>query len=522
MKRFWHKWLTVVAIATMVSTASAQSGSRVAPEIGSYQSILSRAGYGDVNPGAGLAQPTQYGCASGNCGGAGAMVTQPTYTQPSAGFGYQGGGSVNDYSAPMQQQFAPAQTYQSTPMPTTSAPVNMTGPMVGSSDPVVSSVEMPYAGSVSGGSCGGAGYAGAGYSAPAYSSPVYSAPAYSAPSYSTPAIYSPGSAIGGVGAIAGRAIRGGGSNLVASVSALAFIRDYEDRRLIARNPAGEYLFTNEADHDTIGGVDFVLANRKSNGNGWEARYFGLFPDTADATLTGAAVSAVGLRGFDRLDYSGATLDTFFANGTSQTVTRDTDINSLEFNLLRNGGRFCTRRGRQGNFELLGGFRYFQFDEEFTYSTADGTTPIDYRLNADNTLLGLQVGSRGEICVSKRIRLAGGIRTGIFNNNVNTRQRISDPTGTVYATVPTAGDVNFDYSDTQNDVAFLSEIDFGLIFQLSCRARLRVGYRALGIAGVALATDQIPYEFDNPLATQRANTNGDLLLHGGYVGTEFCF
>jgi hypothetical protein len=204
------------------------------------------------------------------------------------------------------------------------------------------------------------------------------------------------------------------------------------------------------------------------------------------------------------------------------VTRDTDINSLEFNLLRNGGRFCTRRGRQGNFELLGGFRYFQFDEEFTYSTADGTTPIDYRLNADNTLLGLQVGSRGEICVSKRIRLAGGIRTGIFNNNVNTRQRISDPTGTVYATVPTAGDVNFDYSDTQNDVAFLSEIDFGLIFQLSCRARLRVGYRALGIAGVALATDQIPYEFDNPLATQRANTNGDLLLHGGYVGTEFCF
>lgn len=518
MKRFWHNWLAMVAVAAMVSTASAQSGSRSAPEIGSYQSILSRAGYGDANPGVSYAQPTQsYGCAGGNCGGGGAVMTQPTYTQPSAGFGYQGGAPVSNYSAPMQQQFAPAQTYQSAPLPTASAPVNMTGPMVGSSDPIVSSVEMPYAGSVSGGSCGGASFAGAGYSAP-----VYSAPSYSAPSYSAPAIYSPGSSIGGVGAIVGRAGGGSGRNLVASVSALAFVRDYEDRRLIARNPAGGLLFTNQADHDTIGGVDFALASRKSNGNGWEARYFGLYPDTDSATLTGARVYAVGLRGLDRLDYSGTNLATFFDNGTSQTVTRDTDINSIEFNLLRNGGNFCTRRGRRGNFEMLAGFRYFQFDEQFTYSTADGTTPIDYRLNADNTLLGAQLGSRGEICISKRIRLAGGIRTGIFNNHVNTNQRITDPTGAVFATVPSAGNRSFDYSDEQNDVAFLSEIDLGVIYQLSHRARLRVGYRALGIAGVALATDQIPYEFDNTLATESANTNGDLMLHGGYFGTEFCF
>jgi len=310
--------------------------------------------------------------------------------------------------------------------------------------------------------------------------------------------------------------------LVASVSALAFVRDYEDRRLIARNPAGDLLFTNQADHDAIGGVDFALASRKSNGNGWEARYFGLFPDTDSATLTGAQVSAVGLRGLDRVSFGGVSADTLFANGTSQTVTRDTDINNVEFNLLRNGGRFSTRRGRQGNFELLGGFRYFQFDEEFAYSTADGATPIDYRLNADNTLLGLQIGSRAEVCLGKRLRLTGGIKTGIFNNNVDASQQITDPTGSVFATVPSQGDRNFDYSDEQNDVAFLSEIDLGLIMQFSQRARLRVGYRAIGVSGVGLATDQIPFEFDNVLATERANTNGSLQLHGGYFGTEFCF
>lgn len=513
MKRFWHTWLAMVAVATMVSTASAQSGSRYAPEIGSYQSILARAGYGEATSHAGYAQAMQgaptysqpsSNCATGGCNG-GAMMAQPGYGQSGGSFGYQGGMANQGYSAPMQQQsFQPAQSYQTAPLPMAPAQ-GYAGPIVpSSSDPVISSFDGPCTGS-----------------APASGYANYAAPAY-APAYSAPAVYSPGAAIGGVGAIAGNAGRGSGSNLVASVSALAFVRDYEDTRLIAQNPAGDYLFTNDADHDTIGGVDFSLASRQCNGNGWEARYFGLFADTADATLAGANVASVGLRGFDRLSYNGAGVDTYYSNGTSQTVSRETDIHNVEFNLLRNGGRFCTRRGRNANFELLGGFRYFQFDEQFTYSTFDGANPLDYVLNVENTLLGLQLGGRGEVCISNRLRGAGTIKTGIFNNNVNTRQRITDPTGTIYATVPSAGNRNFDYSDEKNDVAFLSEIDLGLIYQISCKARLRVGYRALGIAGVALATDQIPYEFDNTLATESANTNGSLLLHGGYIGTELCF
>ncbi len=521
MKRFWHTWLAMVAVATMVSTASAQSGSRYAPEIGSYQSILARAGYGEATSHAGYGQAMQtaptYGqpssnCATGDCGG-GVMMAQPGYAPAGGNFGHPGGMANQPYGAPMQQQaFQSAQPYQTTPLPTAPAQVNLrqAGPIVpSSSDPVISSFDGPCTGSAPAG-----GYAN--YAAPNYATPNYAAPNYA------PAVYSPGTAIGGVGAVADRAGRGSGSNLVASVSALAFVRDYEDTRLIARNPSGDLLFTNDADHDTIGGVDFSVASRKRNGNGWEGRYFGLFADTADATLTGAAVSSVGLRGFDRLDYAGNSLDTYYSNGTSQTVSRETDIHNVEFNLLRNGGRFCTRRGRNANFELLGGFRYFQFDEQFTYSTADGATPLDYVLDVENTLLGLQLGSRGEVCFSNRLRGAGTIKTGIFNNNVNTRQRITDPTGAIYATVPSAAGRNFDYGDEKNDVAFLSEIDLGLIYQLSCKARLRVGYRALGIAGVALATDQIPYEFDNTLATESANTNGSLLLHGGYIGTEVCF
>ena len=46
MKRFWHIFLAVVAMATLANTANAQWSS--GGEIGSYQSILSRAGYGDA------------------------------------------------------------------------------------------------------------------------------------------------------------------------------------------------------------------------------------------------------------------------------------------------------------------------------------------------------------------------------------------------------------------------------------------------------------------------------------------
>ena len=45
MKRFWHSWMAVVATVAMISPAVAQNDLGQLSEIGSYQSILSRAGY---------------------------------------------------------------------------------------------------------------------------------------------------------------------------------------------------------------------------------------------------------------------------------------------------------------------------------------------------------------------------------------------------------------------------------------------------------------------------------------------
>ena len=215
--------------------------------------------------------------------------------------------------------------------------------------------------------------------------------------------------------------------------------------------------------------------------------------------------------------------TFFNNVDGLRVVRDTEINNIEANLLRNGGSYNTRHGKSGNFELLGGLRLFQFDESLSILGGDATGTAEYLLEAENFLIGAQLGARNEVCLTQRLRLATGINVGLFNNRTDTRQRIFDQDGN-FATVVggAANGHDVDYSDTQDDIAIMGEFKVGLIMQLSERFRGNVGYRALGVGGVALAEDQIPLNFTDSGLLQRSRTNGNLLLHGLYFGAEACF
>jgi hypothetical protein len=225
--------------------------------------------------------------------------------------------------------------------------------------------------------------------------------------------------------------------------------------------------------------------------------------------------------------SGATVGDIYNAGDSVRLYRDTEIYNFEFNMLRNGGQYTNWRGAQANYELLAGFRLFQFNEELRYvsnSSAPGyPTTLDYSLDAENTLAGFQVGGRNEVCLSRRWKMTGGASFGLFNNYIETNQRITDETGYSprIATGPATGRP-FDYSDDKNDAAVLGQFDLGLTCCLTRHARARVGYRALGVAGVALAAHQIPADFTDPDALGNANANGELLLQGLVYGLEFCY
>ncbi|QEG20548.1 BBP7 family outer membrane beta-barrel protein [Mariniblastus fucicola] len=546
MKRMWQNWLAIVTLVTMVGTANAQHGWNQPSEIGSYQSILSRAGYGNNmgSLGQGMMQPgvpmqgsameggamvqgstAMYGMngvQSGAVNGGATMMSAPTGAVHGSVLqgGSMGGvvgsaatagqvmstpmaGAVPMQSAMPMQSMAP----MATAAPMISAPAM--GGMVNTGTSFVGSTPM-----ASPSMCNSslfAGSAGSACAAPVYSTPIYQQ-AVMAPTYVA-------------------APQRPRANYTIGLTGMYFQRDYEDNRFLAQNPSGDTLYTNDADEQTFDGFGVTLASRNASGSGMEVGYWALNPGRSAAILTGANV-ATNIQGLDQLIHvsSGRDLYDIYANTVAQTIVRETDINNLEFNVLRNGGTFCGRNNRKGFYELLGGFRWFEFNESLQYTSsidnvAYPLVPSDffYNLEARNRLLGFQLGARNEYCLGSKLRLFSGVKGGVFNNNIRTMQNITDLNGEIAQVNggPSAGRP-FSYNDEKNDVAFLGELDFGVLYHLSCRTRIRLGYRAIGVSGVALAADQMPYDYTDPNELLSANSNGSLMLGGGYYGLEFCF
>lgn len=325
----------------------------------------------------------------------------------------------------------------------------------------------------------------------------------------------------------GKFFRGGDANWVVGVNALIFARDYEDDKGLSYNTPGDYLFSTDADLETFGGIETVVSRRNCSGSGWEARYWGLYPNSTSNMIDNMPGSA--LTGLQNLDYAPTMSNVLqvYNAADRHRVTRENSINNLELNLLRNGGCFTGFGCRNAYYELLGGFRWFQFDEYFAYSAINSTAPwpnqLDYAINVQNTLLGLQLGGRTEWCLTDKLRLTTGLRGGLFNNRISHTSRLADTAGNE-ATIM-GGPFNgamYDFSSTKDDLAFLGELDTGFVYQISCRARLNFGYRLIAVNGVALAPNQFPYNFTDANDIQRIDSNGSLLLHGGYAGAQFCF
>jgi hypothetical protein len=332
----------------------------------------------------------------------------------------------------------------------------------------------------------------------------------------------------GLGSRFGKFFCGGDANWVVGVNALIFARDYEDDKGLSYNSTpGQYLFSTDADFQTFAGLETVISRRNCSGSGWEARYWGLYPNSTSSMIDNMPGTA--LTGLQNLDFAPAMANVLqvYDAADRHRITRENTINSLELNLLRNGGSFTGLRCRNAYYELLGGFRWFQFDENFTYSAINSAAPwpsqLDYGINVRNSLLGFQLGGRTEWCLTDKLRLATGLRAGVFNNRISHNSRIADQAGNE-ATImsgPFAGAM-YDFESTKNDIAFLGELDTGLIYQISCRTRLNFGYRVFGVNGLALAPNQFPYNFTDANDIQRIDSNGGLLLHGAYAGAQFCF
>ena len=168
-----------------------------------------------------------------------------------------------------------------------------------------------------------------------------------------------------------------------------------------------------------------------------------------------------------------------------------------------------------------GVRYLELDDYFMYgvSYTGGTTGfLNYNSQVDNRLLGFQFGSNAMYRIGCKWGVHLNTLVGIYGNDIDTHQYFDSTTGMVRY-ISSGDPMNAHASKT--DVAMLGELRLGASYQMTCNCRLYGGWRAMGLTGVALATNQYPNQWLTAgQGSSYVNSSGSMILHGLQTGVEW--
>jgi hypothetical protein len=264
-------------------------------------------------------------------------------------------------------------------------------------------------------------------------------------------------------------------------------------------------------------------------NAIELVYWGWYPDDAATYSFGANTigDLNGIFNWDSLDYNGANAGVWVNNANVHALFRDSEAHNVELNLVQigNAGQGYT----PWQYSLLAGVRYFRFHDHLVFASdttdndIDGdVTEIYYDVKTVNNLIGFQVGGVGTYCLTPRFSLNGGTKFGVFGNNIEHTSFIGGPAGTaVINNGPNTG-VAWVVDNDKETVSFLGEIFVGATYCVGTRWSASAGYRAIAVTGLGLPTDQIYPDLRGINDALSIESNGSLVLHGAYVGAQFCF
>jgi hypothetical protein len=88
-----------------------------------------------------------------------------------------------------------------------------------------------------------------------------------------------------------------------------------------------------------------------------------------------------------------------------------------------------------------------------------------------------------------------------------------------ATLDQSLGVDYAAAASDNHAAFVGELGFTAVYQLSPHWSLRAGYQMLWLEGVAVAAEQVP-AIDLLAGLAAVDTTGSPFYHGANVGLEF--
>lgn len=312
-------------------------------------------------------------------------------------------------------------------------------------------------------------------------------------------------------------------------------RDKEDFNQLSfddTDPVGSVLSTDSANMTWSPGFEVFFGKWFCGGAyGIEARYWGIFPSNEEQSVYATQLTGNLNTVFDMqpLNIGATNVNSLYDAADLHRVRRSWAFHNVEINWLQgygfSGGCGCS----SFDVGLIGGVRYFRFDEGFQYASSDngaafGVDPANeayYDIDVENNLIGFQLGANATYTVGPRFRFRGTPKVGVYGNHVNQSQRIYNATGvaTVGPGNPLAG-VAYDVNTSKDDVSFLAELDLGFDYKATCHWSFNAGYRAVAVTGVALATHQIPRNFADIPGAQDIDNDQSIILHGGYIGATY--
>ncbi|MCE9547435.1 MAG: BBP7 family outer membrane beta-barrel protein [Planctomycetia bacterium] len=216
----------------------------------------------------------------------------------------------------------------------------------------------------------------------------------------------------------------------------------------------------------------------------------------------------------------------FNAAETQTLNYESNLNSIEWNVRTRyrlgedmmvampNGTWTQQMNSGPTPSLLAGIRYFHIDEHLVWhSERSGLLPAtgNYDVHTSNNLIGLQIGAEWAR-QEKRYRLAGWIKMGGYVN-------FADENSVVLAidADPRFQDINSNRSASDKAFTFAGEAGFDAAYHINPHMSLRAGGEILWIQSVAVATEQLNFNFTAP---QVVNLSGNSFFMGATVGMEF--
>jgi hypothetical protein len=150
--------------------------------------------------------------------------------------------------------------------------------------------------------------------------------------------------------------------------------------------------------------------------------------------------------------------------------------------------------------VLMGFRDLELHEEL--NARIGNAPV-FDVNVDNHLYGGQIGLNVAFVNTCSYSIEGVVKVGVYGNHSDLAMRIPD----------------LIFGDKTSHTAVQGEIGLMGIYQVTEHLAARLGYQAMWIDGIAIASDQVE---NANTANPKPYMGGTLFYHGATAGFEYAF